>query len=581
MKKRAQHPDAYTFTLIFRGLAKNAHLRLEGTVQAALKVFDSMLNEDSPVKPSSIHVNAMLNACAQAFDIDTMFSVAARFPESGSSALDHVAFTTILQSLLKNALRRVPDTDQRQILERKQRAIVQGRRIWGDVRNRWSKNSIQMDERLVCAMGRLLLVGDGIDNDDVLSLLEQTMHIERLVPRLGDPERPSRLQGAEKRLKNLHAAIDGSQPEFEDVSDEIEENESYDTGVSNTKNLTTIEHTNSPEFRPLPFARNSARLVPVPGPNTLSLVLNACAQMGAFSEGQKYWDQITQTVEPDQENYHSYLRNLRAMRAGGRAVDLVADMARTKENGGLGVGVALKTFRIAMSACVRNHLSVQTLKTATRLLTLMQSSLEVPDSDTMMIFLELFQKKYVRWPVQDVVNAADTLFDIFRNLRGLNAFGGDPQDLPSNARSPREPDESEDTMEAIDPVSEDWSDTHARVAARVSIMPEDLVARGHIDAETRAVLKSVGRRLETEYTNMLRLYDTDLARPEHRRISSYRFRVRDWVFRRRHRSEEGLGMRWKQSVRDRARMGATVFRRETEEDQRVEEEPGQQRAGFA
>ena len=571
MKKRAQIPDAYTFTLIFRGLANNAHLGPEGAVQAALKVFDSILNEDSPVRPSSIHVNAMLNVCAQALDIDTMFSVAARIPEKGPDALNHFAFTTILQSIHESAMRPVPNSKGRRSLERRQRAIVQGRRIWGDIIDRWSKNAIQVDERLVCAMGRLLLAGDAVDNDDILSLVEQTMRIERRVPRIGDPNRPSRPYGAEKGLKFLGASAAGADPAFRDSLEDLEENEPRDVRVLNEKNLPNIERTKSPEFDPLPFGRHSARLFPVPGPNALSLVLTACSQMGAFSEGQQYWDLITQTVVPDKENYHSYLRTLRSMRAGGRAVDLVADMARTKANGGLGVGVEPKTFRIAMSACVRNYMSIKTMREGIRLLKLMQSSLQIPDPDTMTSFLELLQKKNISWPIQDVVDAADTLFDLFRNLRGLHAFGSDLQDPQSMTLVPKDP------IEALDPVSKDWSNNHAQAATQGYSFSRELVAKGHIDAEARTVLKGVGRRLEAEYTNILQLYDANLAPPEQRRIVGYRYRVRDWIWRRKNRSEEGLANRLQHRAR---RTGSFLGRREksVDDDQRLEEEQEQQLA---
>ena len=100
MKKRAQLPDSFTFTIIFRGLAKNA--RYERSLERALAIYESMHADNSPVKPSLIHTNAILNVCAFTNDIDSMLGIAAKLPTKGRDAPDCLTFTIILNAIGKS-----------------------------------------------------------------------------------------------------------------------------------------------------------------------------------------------------------------------------------------------------------------------------------------------------------------------------------------------------------------------------------------------------------------------------------------------------------------------------------------------
>ena len=537
MKKRAQTPDAYTYSLLFRGLARNAHLGRERAVQIALKVYDSMFNENSPVQPSVIHANAVLNVCSKALDVDAMFSVAARFPDKGPAAPDHASFTTILNTLYQSILQPLYNATEEQKVAIRDRIILQSRKIWADIVKRWAKKSLQVDERLVCAMGRLLLLGKGKDIDDILSLVDQTMRIRRLVPHLGDPTRPTHLYAPDKRLR-----APGADPELVNTSEDVSD-DGLNQDITSRNAYEDSTQLNQPsEFEPLPFSKTPTRLYPTPGPETLSLVMAACTEMRAYSEGQQYWEQLIKTVEPDQDNYHAYLRLLRSRRASTLAVDLVADMARSKANGGLQVGVAPKTFRIAMSACARDHMSMRTLKTATRLLSIMQTSVTIPDPDTIMRFTELIKKEDIRWPVQDVVAAADILFSLFANIRSIGAFGHleeDEADRISN-QPLSSSHEIEEAVESQGSASLSWADAKAKADAMGEILSPDLLGKGHITTESRIKLRFLGRRLETEFSRILRLYESDMAQREQRKITNYRYRVRDWMFRRQNHSPEML-----------------------------------------
>ena len=62
MKKRAQIPNAKTYTIIFRGCAQSLHPKL--AVSEATRIYNFMLNLGS-LKPNTIHMNAVLEVCAR------------------------------------------------------------------------------------------------------------------------------------------------------------------------------------------------------------------------------------------------------------------------------------------------------------------------------------------------------------------------------------------------------------------------------------------------------------------------------------------------------------------------------------
>lgn len=158
--------------------------------------------DNSPVQPNPIHTNAVLKVCARANDLDALFGVAAKLRRKGLRAPNNLTFTIILNAIRQHAIKNpvgTISTEESQALHAK--AIMDARKIWDDVVVRWRQGDIWIDEELVCSMGRILLLGQKQDVDDILSLIEQTMDIPRLVSPLGTPERkeiePS-LQGKTK-----------------------------------------------------------------------------------------------------------------------------------------------------------------------------------------------------------------------------------------------------------------------------------------------------------------------------------------------------------------------------------------------
>jgi hypothetical protein len=303
---------------------------------------------NSPVRPNSIHTNAVLKVCARVGDMDAMFGIAEKLERKGLRAPNNLTFTTILNAIRQDAIKNIRDGPNR--ADAHERVILNARRIWDDIIIRWRQGDIWIDEELVCSMGRILLLGKMVDFDDILSLVEQTMQIPRMVPRLGTPER-------EKIEPSLQA-------EAHDVAIST-------LDISGTKDLAPRD-----EFRvvkPPESLSKSLSAYAKPGPNTLSLVLEALGNLRQRYPMRKYWDVFTKEygVQPDSQNFHSYLRNLRLFRASTEIVETLQKLPTSF--------FAAKTFRIAMSTCVRDKNNANSFSNAEKFFDLMEERL--PDLD--------------------------------------------------------------------------------------------------------------------------------------------------------------------------------------------------------
>ncbi|KAL8690177.1 MAG: hypothetical protein Q9218_004327, partial [Villophora microphyllina] len=374
MKKRAQKPDAQTYTILLRGLAWHAHF--PQTLPRALKIYYSMFAETCPIKPNIIHTNAMLNVCAQAKDLDALFGVAAKLPTKGPGAPNNLTYTTIINAIRNTAWRDDDDLKDETLEQkslRRQRAVMQGRRLWEDIILRWREGDIWIDEELVCAMGRLLLLGSTErDYEDVLSLAEQVMAIPRQKRGMREPkESTGTEEPATTASRSPETTISGMRDGAKD-----------DNATSSTELTTDVKGVFTPGASP---PRTSTA---VPGRNTLSLLLDACVNLRALSPAQSYWGLLTSpkgpyNISPDAENYHMYLRLLRVQRASRAASELVLDLHKDPElrrNAGAVWNLQPKTFRIAMSCCVRDKNNQSVLENATSILETMKRAL--PTSDT-------------------------------------------------------------------------------------------------------------------------------------------------------------------------------------------------------
>ncbi|KAF2263730.1 pentatricopeptide repeat protein-like protein [Lojkania enalia] len=397
MKKRAQFPDSYTYTILLRGLSANAHH--SGSLEKALSVYHSLSAPNSRVQPSIIHTNAILKVCARANDMDALWGVVAKIPGTGPAAANGITYATILNAIRQSLLvgRPIGETGEQEAI-RRERGVIEGRRIWEEVIIKWRNTDIVIKEELVCSMGRLLLIGSRPrDWDDVLSLVEQTMDIPRSVPRLGTPERlkaglpPLR---APKVLEEFRYDDDHLSPEkapmrgeeFLPIADP-----GIDGAVSN----------------PLGYAK--------PSNNTLSLILEACQKVAAPQAADKYWDllidPVTYGIVPDLNSLTFRLRLLRQNRSSAKTVEMLKTYL---VNGGLEPRPGI--FRIAMSTCNRDKNNHNSLNHATQILDIMSATLEDADARVIAKYAELA----IDFPLatgRDYMDALAHLQPVAENLR--------------------------------------------------------------------------------------------------------------------------------------------------------------------
>ncbi|RFU35863.1 hypothetical protein B7463_g500, partial [Scytalidium lignicola] len=369
MKKRAQQPDSHTYTIIFRGCA--AHPNPTQALAKAISIYHSMFAQNSPVKPNTIHMNAMLKMCAKAQDIDALFGIAAQMPEIGLRAPNNLSYTTIFNALRLHTIndRRSDLTPAQKELNR-QKVILDSRRMWGGITKSWYKGEMWIDEELVCAMGRILLMGSERDWDDIFSLLEQTMHIPRQFPKYGATAPPS-----------IKAPTQAKKDTSGDATLCLSSNAGESTLVKEGHSLLPAD-----EFSPsnLPKLRsNTSTAYAKPGQNTISLAIDALLKLRLKGPADQYWDLFVNKheIKPDAENFHAYLRILRIARASTQAVEILQKMSLDD--------MGPKTFRIAMSTCERDKNNLSAFANAGKILDLMERALEVPDINALISYLHL------------------------------------------------------------------------------------------------------------------------------------------------------------------------------------------------
>ena len=407
MKKRAQHPDAHTFTILLRGLAW--HTNYPTALQRALSLYHSMYAENSPVRPTIIHTNAVLKVCARAKDLDSLWGVAARLPKTGRNAPDTATFTTILNAVYRISRETARENDQGGTVqvpedkaERLQQAVMQGRRIWAEIVERWRNGDIRLDEDLVCSMGRLLVLSEAPkDLDDVLSLVEQTMGVQRQFTRLAPR---ASLENPADRYLSTSTPQESHQSPLERPEDK--RTDIVPASHETDRPSASAEHEFIPSQEFDAIAPNTSEITGyvAPGRNTLSLVVDACTRLHRIRAAQDYWGLLTSppyNIAPDTDNYHTYLRLLRVQRASRLCVELVQEMrdglgvgppvAHSERRGVKGEegGVQAKTFRIAMSTCLRDIKNPNVLQHAGKLCRMMIDCLPNPDMRAFSMYLDV------------------------------------------------------------------------------------------------------------------------------------------------------------------------------------------------
>jgi pentatricopeptide repeat protein len=409
MKKRAQFPDSYTYMMVLRGLSFRSHVSQpvkEENVAKAISIYTSMNASNSRVKPSILHTNATLNVCALALDMDALWSVAGQIPQKGPQAADRMTYTIILNAIRHAAYGNNPENVQLdQIAARRQKAVDEGRRVWIDIIRKWRAGEVMIDEDLVGSMGRLLLTSKRIEDwDNVLDLVQQTMNIGRLIAPVGSPQRHTDHVPQEETEQAV-------EPQEEDI-DEEGYTKSPATHAFKVVKPSQPEQATSKGTRPLVWAQ--------PGPQTVSLLVDACQRMRIPRIASAYWELLTSgghSVKPDLENFDRQLRLFASNRASAKAAKLISE-----DLPAAGIEPKNQTFRLAMSACQRDMKNPHVLEHATTIIDVMERSQADPDSQTLMEYLSLALTSNNGPKIIAVINRLDS---IVQNLRSRMSYGPD------------------------------------------------------------------------------------------------------------------------------------------------------------
>jgi pentatricopeptide repeat protein len=371
LKKRGQTPDAYTYTLIFRGLAQQAHQH-PSAVAHALSIYHSMDADNAPVTPNVIHTNAVLKVCAQAGDMDAMFGIAAKLKDKGLRAPNNLTFTIIFNAIRENAIKRVSKhmtAEELQPLRTK--SVTDARRMWQDIVNRWRHGDLWIDEELVCSMGRILLMGDDRDKNDVLAMLRQAMKIPQLVMRNERQPRPIAVPKADENLEEWEGQT--TEAKFKAEGGDVP----AESPIPHDQFKRIV-----PAKRKDTYGKGLSSF-PTPGQNTLSLLMETLQEAKFALPATLYWKIFTEHygVKPDSANIHSYLRILRQGRLSDETTAVLQQMPTYM--------LEKKTFRIAIASCARDKQNPNAFANASRIVDLMQKTMDQIDLPTLHIFLDV------------------------------------------------------------------------------------------------------------------------------------------------------------------------------------------------
>lgn len=406
MKKRAQKPDNVTYTILLRGLANNAHLN--GSLAGALSLYHGMTGPNSKIQPNITHINAVIKVCARCNDTESMWDIVSKLPERGPKSADSWTFCTIFNHMRYQAVTmRKPHNEAE--ADKRQMTLIKARQIWSVMVARWRQGELKLDEDVVAALGRVLLVGLRVrDWDDVLSLITQTTDIPRLHPPLKETE--------------------SSDPEHS--MEEVDGTSS--TSLSSLSWATELQTAGS-EFTPVQNNHGSprdpnAQVFQVegrkafyirPGVQTIQLLMEACLKLQIRKAATLYWDLLTDikgySITPDLACVHSYLRILRYNRASSEAAAIMCDWLPTWQ-----IRPIALTYRFALTTCIRDKFNPNVLDSASRILDSMHNQLQEPDFPTLDSYLELVMSKK---DVKRTRTAIDRLQPTLVNLRSYLSFG--------------------------------------------------------------------------------------------------------------------------------------------------------------
>jgi hypothetical protein len=328
MKKRAQIPNAQAYTIVFSGCANSS--RPQNFVGDAIKIYQNLLRSERP-DANVMHMNAVMDLCAKAGDLESMYTVFSSSNET-TRAPDRYTYTILL-----NGLRATTSPDESPVGSadpsdpeyapepREPTPMMKARVLWDEVLSKWRQGRLVLSESLVCAMGQMLLTDTISAAREVPALLETTMGIPR-------PNAERRPEAAGHPIERLVKVRPG----------ELEA-----------------------------------------GHKTLSLALQAVTRSRDTSSVMWYWNFFTKTsgLRPDRQNWIDLMRALVQGRASARAAEMLALMPEEV--------MSAQACRAAMKACQRDSLNKSSRESAARVLDTMLSRLSTPDIETLDLYVIL------------------------------------------------------------------------------------------------------------------------------------------------------------------------------------------------
>ncbi|KUI60543.1 hypothetical protein VP1G_07748 [Cytospora mali] len=340
MKKRAQLPNAQTFTIIFKGCAASQHPTT--AVGEAVKIYNTMLSS-SRLKPNVIHLNAVLDVCARAQDIESMFVILRSADKL--RAPNNLTYTIILNALrhqksnhkdLDGTTEEKDEAVRKSVETTLQRAGL----VWDEVMSRWKKGEIIMDEELMCARCRILLLGGPQQTGAVLSLISEILDVPRL-----DKKQPAAPKASGEEAPKAESEPEPRPPQKQQK------------------------------------VQGPSR--PIAGNNTLSVIMRALGQDRRTKLAAKYWDIMTQkfNIVPDKGNYLDYLETLTTGNSSGKAARMIqAIPAKLVDEWIIKRGLLL---------CHFDTYNLNAFENATVIFDSMLKKMRVPDAECMKLYLQI------------------------------------------------------------------------------------------------------------------------------------------------------------------------------------------------
>lgn len=367
MKKRGQLPNAQTYTIIFNGLADSNHPKL--AVGEALKIYNAMLCSPR-LRPNVKHLNAVLDVCAKAQDIESLFVTLRSATEERPP--DNLTYTIILnalryqQSNFPNPHTTLSEQEEAAAVKKSiTQTISRAKLVWEEVMERWRKNEIIMDEELMCSMGRILLLGGGKETETILAMATETLGITKLKD--GQPG----LMPEEQRKKDRDTKDNGT------------------GGSAPARPFALQKGTKSAQVSSSTEASNGStgqQVVRFTANNTLSLLMRATANSRLTKLGARYWDYMTTMygVNPDQKNYRDYLDCLFTGAASGKAARVLASMPPNITQP--------QAIRRGLLMCYFDNLNDKAFDNANVMLDAMTRKLRYPDPRCLTLYLDVALK---------------------------------------------------------------------------------------------------------------------------------------------------------------------------------------------